>query len=204
MPVLIAPGLNGDDGAHSAPTAHIGEPTLPRGGKWDSGDTAAPPPPQHSSKVQIPGDPTWGRGVKYHLKMASYNPSVLNLLLNQVARCVLSSGKKTVKKRYGEGHCVVHGLLRKEAHCGTLREVPSMPGYISPPVPAMAAGGPSRCQGRGPLHFLKVRPLGGWGTAGTFNEGSHRLAGSWSRTSRPSSLVFCVLPFCILREDPIL
>lgn len=82
MPVLIAPGLNGGDGAHSAPTAHIGEPTLPSGGKWDSGDTAAPPPPRHSSKVQIPGDHTRGQGVKYHLKMASYNPSVLNLLLS--------------------------------------------------------------------------------------------------------------------------
>lgn len=151
-------------------------------GKWDSGDTAALPPPHHSSIVQIPGDHTWAGGVNIHLK---------NCFLNQVARCVLCSGKKIVKKRYEEGHCVLNSSLRKEVHRGTLREAPSMPEYISPPVPALAAGGPSRCQGHGPLHFLKVRPLGGWGTAGTFNEGSHRLAGPWSRTSRPSS------PSCI-------
>lgn len=135
---------------HLPPTSE--SPPSRVGGKWDSGDTAALPPPHHSSIVQIPGDHTWG-GVNIHLK---------NCFLNQVARCVLCSGKKIVKKRYEEGHCVLHSSLRKEVHRGTLREAPSMPEYISPPVPALAAGGPSRCQGHGPLHFLKVRPLGGW------------------------------------------
>lgn len=43
-----------------------------------------------------------------------------------------------MKKRYEEGHCVLHSSLRKEVHRGTLREAPSMPEYISPPVPAVA------------------------------------------------------------------
>lgn len=59
MAVLIASGLNSGDRAHSAPIAHVGEPTLPSGGEVDSGDTAAPPPPNHSATVQIPGDHTW-------------------------------------------------------------------------------------------------------------------------------------------------
>lgn len=102
----------------------------------------APTPPQLHSPD--PRRPHLGGGVNIHLK---------NCFLNQVARCVLCSGKKIVKKRYEEGHCVLHSSLRKEVHRGTLREAPSMPEYISPPVPALAAGGPSRCQGHGPLHF---------------------------------------------------
>lgn len=71
MPVLIASGLNSGDRAHSAPTAHVGEPTFPSGGEVDSVDTAAPPPANHGTIVQIPGDHTWagvregGRGMKY-------------------------------------------------------------------------------------------------------------------------------------------
>lgn len=153
MPVLIAPGLNRDDGAQSAPTAHIGEPTLPSGGGVGQRRHSCPAPTPPQLHSPDPRRPHLGRGVNIHLK---------NCFLNQVARCVLCSGKKIVKKRYEEGHCVLHSSLRKEVHRGTLREAPSMPEYISPPVPALAAVGPSRCQGHGPLHFLKVRPLGGW------------------------------------------
>lgn len=97
MPVLIAPGLNGDDGVtgHLAPTSES-----PPSRVVESGAAGTQLPRPHPPQLQSPDPrrPHLGAGVKYHLKMASYNPSVLNLLLNQVARCVLCSGKKTVKK----------------------------------------------------------------------------------------------------------
>lgn len=167
MPVLIAAGLNSGDGAHSAPTAHVGEPTLPSSGQVGSGDTAAHPHPtplHHSLILQIPGDHTWaGEGcrMKYHFeKMASCNSAVLMLLLNRVARWVLCSGKKTGRTLdVRGGRCILPGLLRKEILFivelkGRLPQCQSK----SLPVTALAAGGPSH-HGCGPLHTREVRPL---------------------------------------------
>lgn len=73
-----------------------------------------------------------------------------------------------------------------------------MPGYISPPVPAMAAGGPSRC----PRVWTPTLPEGE--ATGWMRDPTRWPVPGPGHPGLPLPLVFCVLPFCILREDLIL